>query len=166
MSMPPQQMPTGSRGVPQVRVESTTLGLRTADVMARDVKTCSLESTCQQAARMMRDYDVGVLPVVDGDKVVGMVTDRDIAIRHVASGDSDPGHSTVRECMSRNVISVEPNAHLGKALQVMQENRVRRLVVMEGEELRGILSLDDLLVHASRAERAGQALERSMERME
>jgi CBS domain-containing protein len=107
---------------------------------------CSIDATqtVAYAARMMRDEDVGVAPIVEGDKLVAVLTDRDIAIRVVAEG-KDPQATKVDEVASREIVTVDPDQDLDEALRLMAQHQVRRLPVVE-EDGRpvGILSQADV----------------------
>jgi CBS domain-containing protein len=107
---------------------------------------CSIDSekSVAYAAKMMRDENVGLAPVVEGDRLIGTVTDRDIAIRAVAEG-KDPESTTVKEIASRNLVTVEPQQNLDEALQLMAKHQVRRLpVVKPGGQLVGIVAQADV----------------------
>lgn len=121
-------------------------GSTVKDVMTPNPKTVTEKNTVQDAARLMRDHDTGVIPVVsdNGRKVVGMITDRDIVTRLVADG-KDAKNSKVSEAMTRKVHSVRDNEPLNKVFQVMSDQQVRRVpVVNESNELVGIISLADV----------------------
>jgi CBS domain-containing protein len=125
--------------------------------MTRDVKVATPNETLCEAARMMADCDAGILPVSDGDRLVGMITDRDIAIRGVGEGLGPT--AKVEDVMSREVKYCFEDDDVDEVLQNMGEIQVRRLPVVSREKrLVGIVSLSDL---ASRGETtaAGEALE-------
>jgi CBS domain-containing protein len=109
-------------------------------------KPCSIDSekSVAYAAKMMRDEDVGLAPIVEGDRLVGTVTDRDIAIRVVAEG-KDPESTKVREISSTDLITVDPKQDLDEALRLMAQHQVRRLpVVEEGGRLVGVVAQADV----------------------
>lgn len=116
-------------------------------VTVREVMTVvptavSRDVTVAEAARVLAECDVGPLPVVDGEELVGIVTDRDLVVRVLAEG-RDPGTTTVGEIAS-TVVSVEPDVEVGEALRLMAEHQVRRLPVAEAGRLVGILSQSDV----------------------
>ncbi len=116
------------------------------DCMTKNVKLTSPTTTATEAARIMRDGDFGMLPVGDGDRLVGMITDRDIAIRGVAEG-KDPNTATVRDIMSTKVLYCYDDDDTTAVAKNMGENRVRRLPVLNREKrLVGIISLGDIAV--------------------
>jgi CBS domain-containing protein len=107
---------------------------------------CSIdaEQTVAHAAKMMRDEDVGLAPIVEGDKLVGTLTDRDIAIRVVAEG-KDPNQTTVREIASTNIVTIDPQQDLDEALRLMAKHQVRRLPVVEEDgRLVGVVAQADV----------------------
>ena len=97
-----------------------------------------------QAAELMKSEDIGGIPVLDGDQLIGMVTDRDIVIRAVALG-KDPRGMPVREVVSKDVVAIGQNEDLSDALQLMAQHKVRRLPVVDDEEhLVGLLAQADV----------------------
>jgi CBS domain-containing protein len=110
-----------------------------------------------EAARLMRDEDVGSLPVVDDGRLMGMITDRDIAVRVVAEGRT-PEATTVGEAFTRDPVTVEPDHDLDEALLLMARHQVRRLPVVEGERLVGILAQADVAL-AEKEKKTGEVVE-------
>ncbi len=102
------------------------------------------EDTVSNAARMLMRHDIGALPVCTKDgRLRGMVTDRDIVLRCVAS-DTPPEETKLREIMTRGIITVSPNDTLHEASKIMADEQIRRLPVVEGDKLIGMLSLADM----------------------
>jgi CBS domain-containing protein len=115
-----------------------------AEVMSTDVRIARPDDTVQQAARLMREEDTGVLPVGEGDRLVGLVTDRDVAVRLVAEG-KDPAHTKVREVMTPEVRYVFDDEEIEHVADNMAEQQVRRLPVVNREKrLVGLVSLSDI----------------------
>src|SRR5436305_388042 len=113
------------------------------DVMTRDAKLIYPDDTLQQAAMLMQDCDCGVLPVADGDRLVGMLTDRDIAIRCIAQGKGP--NAQVAEAMTQEVLYCFDDQDTQQICQNMADIQVRRLPVMNRDKrLVGIVSLSDL----------------------
>ena len=107
---------------------------------------CSIDSdkSVAYAAKMMRDEDVGLAPIVEGNRLVGTVTDRDIAIRVVAEG-KDPESTKVTEIASTELVTVEPKQDLDEALRLMAQHQVRRLPVVEEDgRLVGVIAQADV----------------------
>jgi CBS domain-containing protein len=119
------------------------MGKNVKDVMTSNPTTVQSDATVVEAARIMRDEDAGIVPVVENEQLSGTVTDRDIAVRVVAEG-RDPESTTVREIASTDVVSVEPQQELSEALRLMAEHQVRRLPVVENDRLVGIVAQADV----------------------
>jgi CBS domain-containing protein len=115
------------------------------EIMTRDPRTTNADDPVIEAARIMRDGDIGDVIVVEDGNVAGIVTDRDIAVRGVAEG-RDLGSTPVRELCTSGVATIEPGASVDDALRKMREADIRRLPVVDGDRPVGILSLGDLAV--------------------
>jgi CBS domain-containing protein len=117
--------------------------MRVNEAMSRDVRVANPEQRISEAARTMAEIDVGVLPVGENDRLVGMITDRDIAVRAVAAGKGPD--TLVREVMSVNVKYCFEDEDLVHVSKNMAEQQVRRLpVVNRDKRLVGILALSDI----------------------
>ncbi len=130
-----------------------------AEVMTAYPKSLSPEGSIRKAAQIMRDEDVGVLPIVDGMGVlVGIVTDRDIAVKAVADGrDAD---TPVEKCMTRNPDTIGKDTTLQQAMLLMSQQQIRRLPVVENGRLIGIVSLGDLSDSRAPEQEKAETLER------
>jgi len=109
-------------------------------------KLCSIDTdkSVAYAAKMMRDEDVGIAPIVEGDRLVGVLTDRDIAVRVVAEG-RDPDEVKVTEIASRDLVTLDPQQDLDEALRLMAQHQVRRLPVVEEDgRLVGVVAQADV----------------------
>jgi CBS domain-containing protein len=126
------------------------------DVMTTNPRTVSPGDTIQNAARIMRDEDTGVVPVVDNGRPVGVVTDRDIVVRAIANGELN---KPVREIVSQEVVTARPDMSTREAAELMSEHQVRRLPVVENDRLVGIVSIGDLAVKDGNEKRVGDALQ-------
>ena len=115
------------------------------EIMSHDPRTVEETASAVEAAREMRDGDVGAVIVTAGGAVRGIVTDRDIAIRCVASG-TDPGATTVGEITSAELTCLATDQSVEDAVKLMREQNVRRLPVVEHGRAVGIVSLGDLAV--------------------
>ena len=123
-------------------------------------KLCSIDTDkpVAYAAKMMRDEDVGIAPIVEGDRLVGVLTDRDIAVRVVAEG-RDPEQVKVTEVASRDVVTLDPQQDLDEALRLMARHQVRRLPVVEEDgRLVGVVAQADVAQHADE-QRTGEVVE-------
>jgi CBS domain-containing protein len=126
------------------------------DVMTPNPRTVSPEDSLESAARIMRDEDTGVVPVVQDGRPVGILTDRDIVVRGVAEGGSA---RAVRDVVTGRVISVSPDATTREATDLMAEHQIRRLPVVENDRLIGIVSLGDLAVKEAKDRQVGDTLQ-------
>lgn len=134
------------------------MGESIRDVMTSNPQSLESGSSAVEAARIMRDEDTGIVPVVEGDRLIGTVTDRDITVRVVAEG-KDPNSATVGEISSRELVTIDPHQDLDEALVLMARHQVRRLPVVEEDgKLVGIVAQADVAKHASR-ERTGDVVE-------
>lgn len=130
--------------------------MKVSDVMSRDVQIIDPERTIRDAAEIMKKHDIGVLPVAQGDKLVGMITDRDIAIRGVGEGKGQD--AKISAVMSSEVKYCFDDEDIDHICENMAELKVRRLPVMDrNKRLVGILSLGDLACEAPE-QHAGKAL--------
>ncbi len=128
------------------------------EVMTMNPETVTVDSPVADAARIMRDRDTGIVPVVDGDRLVGVVTDRDITVQTVADG-RDPQTTTVGQIASSNLVTLDPQQNLDDALHLMAEHQVRRLPVCEDDgRLVGIVAQADVARHA-KAKQTGEVVE-------
>jgi CBS domain-containing protein len=118
------------------------------DAMTQDPRSIGKSVSVVEAARLMREADVGSLPITDDEQLVGMITDRDITTRVVAEA-ADPKTTTVGDVYSQDLISVEPENDLEEALQLMARHQVRRLPVVEKGRLVGIVAQADIALRAN-----------------
>lgn len=118
--------------------------MRISDIMTRNVRVVSPDRTIQEAARLMDEMNVGVLPVCDGRRLRGMITDRDITVRATAAG-LPPDTTRVRDVMSDNVWWCFDDDDVGHIVQLMSDHQIRRLPVIDHDKhLVGIVALGDL----------------------
>src|ERR687885_3033792 len=129
-----------------------------SEAMTSNLCTIDATKSVAYAAKMMKDEDVGVAPIVEGQQLVGVLTDRDIAIKVVAEG-KDPQSTKVRDVASTNIVTVDPQQDLDEALRLMAQHQVRRLPVVEEDgKLVGIVSQADVATHASETQ-TGQVVQ-------
>ena len=128
------------------------------ELMTEAPVSVEAEEPVSAAARIMRERNIGALPVCDAEgKPVGMVTDRDIVTRCVASGASAES-VRVGDVMTRGAVTAETNVPLGEALERMEREQIRRLPVTEGGRLVGILSVADIARTGRHAAETAEAL--------
>lgn len=129
------------------------------DVMTPNPATVSERDSIRDAARIMASEDTGVVPVVDGRKVVGLVTDRDIVVRFVAEG-KDTANGKVNECMTKSVRSVKEDTPITEVLSMMSNAQIRRVpVVNNRDELVGIVSIGDISTETNQDGKVGRTIE-------
>jgi CBS domain-containing protein len=134
--------------------------MKLKDIMTSKPECIRPDTTLQEAARKMRDLDVGPLPVCgDDDRLAGMITDRDITVRAVAEG-KDPTTTRVREVMTQEIIYGFEDQDVEEAARIMKERQVRRLVVLNRDKrLVGIVSLGDLATESGDRQKSGEVLQ-------
>ena len=129
------------------------------DIMTRDPVVLRPDAPLKEAARRMRDLDSGVMPVGEGDRLVGMLTDRDITVRATAEG-RDPNGTPVREVMTPDVVYCFEDDDVRAAARKMEEHQIRRLIVLNRDKrLVGIVALGDIAVHAPSDRLTGEITE-------
>lgn len=127
------------------------------DIMTQSVVSIAPEESVEVAARTMTRHNIGALPVCSGGKLCGMLTDRDIVTRCLAAN-RQPGATQVRQVMTEQVTAVAPDMQTGVAAHLMGRLQVRRLPVVEGGKLCGMVSLGDMAVREETVMDAGDAL--------
>jgi CBS domain-containing protein len=130
--------------------------MQVKDIMTGNVSTVNSNSNISDAARIMKERDVGAVPVCEGTKPVGIITDRDISIRSIALGGD--GNTPVSQVMSSNLIYGTPEMSDKEAARLMAEKQIRRLPILDNNRLVGIVSLGDLAVNDRTDMEAGKAL--------
>ena len=133
------------------------MGKHVKDAMTSNVKTATPSQSLTDAAKLMKQEDVGSVPIVDGVRLVGMVTDRDIVIRGIADG-SDPHAVKVGDIASRDVVTVRPDDDLDEALRLMAQHQVRRLPVVDDGQLVGVVATADV-AHEAKEKDLGHVVE-------
>ena len=126
--------------------------------MTRSVKTASRETTLRDAARLMREEDVGSIPVVENGRLVGIVTDRDIVVRAIAEGKDS--QASIGEIMTNEIFSVRENDFVFTAIRLMGDKQIRRIpVVGETGELAGIIAMADVALEMEDRHEIAETLE-------
>jgi CBS domain-containing protein len=137
--------------------------MKLRDLMTENVEVITPDTSLEQAARKMRDLDVGVLPVCDGERLLGMLSDRDLIIRATAEG-RDPKSTPVRESMTPEIVYCFEDQEASEAEQLMSERQIRRLAVLDHDKrLVGIVSLGDLATKTDKTRAVGKTLEKVSE---
>lgn len=132
--------------------------MRCSDIMTRDVKTATREMTLRDAAAMMRDGDMGSVPVVEDGRLVGILTDRDIVVRAIAEGKD--ATTPISEAMTTEIFSVSPEDFVFEAIRLMGDKQVRRVpVVGQAGELAGIIAIADIALEMEDEREIAETLE-------
>jgi len=119
-------------------------------LIKRDIETLPPDASCEDAARLMKEREIGCIVVSVDDEPVGILTDRDIVTRVVAVGDT-PNEVSIGDVMSDTPIFLGEDRSVDRAIQTMNENTIRRLIVVDDEGLlEGVVTLDDILEFVSR----------------
>jgi CBS domain-containing protein len=126
------------------------------EIMSTNVVTVSPHDNVFEVATMMREGNVGMIPVVENGRLAGVVTDRDLVTRGIAK--KKPNSGTVRDIMSTNLVCGTPDMSVDEAARLMSDAQVRRLPVVENDRLVGVVSLGDLAVRQIHQDEASQAL--------
>lgn len=131
--------------------------MKIRDVMTTNLKTVNCESSLMAVAKIMRDEDVGIVPICENGEPVGLLTDRDIVIRAVAEG-PEALNRPLRTFLTDKLVTIGPDTDTKEAADLMAEKQLRRLLVCEGGRLCGIVSLGDLAVKEDKEKRMGETL--------
>ncbi len=133
--------------------------MKIRNIMTHKIQTINRDTTIKEAALLMRDFNIGVLPVINEDKLIGLLTDRDIVVRALAKG-SDPNTARAGDFMTVNVETCFEDDFVEEAAERMENLKVRRMPVLSLDyQLVGIVSLSDLMLHGNK-EKACEVLEK------
>lgn len=113
------------------------------EVMTETVIAADATDSLTETAKQMRDNDIGDMPVLEGNKLTGVITDRDIVIRGLAE-EKNPGNTNVSDVMTSKVITASPDTDVREGVEQMQSHQVKRLFIVENEDLKGVVSTGDL----------------------
>jgi CBS domain-containing protein len=116
---------------------------RVRELMTTEVVTASPSMSAVEAAKKMIEQEKGPLPIVEGDRVLGMVTDRDL-VAHVVAAGKDPSQCSVTDVGTMDPVTIEPDSDVDQARQLMAQHQLDRLIVVEGGRLAGIISEADI----------------------
>ena len=132
--------------------------MKIRELMTANPTTAQLSTTLEEITTIMRHEDVGSVPIVDDDELVGIVTDRDIVVRCVAEG-GDTSEKTAEDILSEGLVIVSPDADVQEAEELMSQHQIRRLPVVHKGRLEGMVSLGDFAVKAREKKGPGEVLE-------
>lgn len=126
--------------------------------MSADPQTARPDMTAADAAGLMARLDVGVIPVAEGEELLGLVTDRDLVVRVIADR-RDPTEVKLGEILTKSPVTVTPDTRVSEARDLMAEHRIRRLPVVKAEKLVGIISMGDIAVADASKRAVGETLQ-------
>ncbi|MCX6345752.1 MAG: CBS domain-containing protein [Armatimonadetes bacterium] len=136
--------------------------MNVGDIMSTELVTCSPNDTIYQVAKKLQQKDIGSCPIVDQNRLVGIVTDRDITVRAV-SKDLDVHNMRVGDIMTTNLVVGSPSMSLEEACILMADHQVRRLPIVENDKLVGIIAQADLAIDLEEDELLAETLEKISE---
>jgi len=136
--------------------------MKVRDVMTPTVESVTPEMDVVMVARRMKELNVGAMPVVEEGRLAGIITDRDIVVRVVAEG-KNPQQEQARNCLTPSPTTISPDADVTEAAEVMAREQIRRLPVVEGDQLVGFLSIGDLAVDVGKDRLVGDTLQQISE---
>lgn len=125
-------------------------------IMSKDIIAVEAEESLLKAARLMKENNIGFLPVVKEEHLVGVITDRDIVVKGLA--EKMGIEEKVSNIMTKECIAVESGVSLEEAMDIMAEHQVRRLCVIENEEIVGVCAIGDIARHHEWIKETGEAL--------
>ena len=132
--------------------------MKVKELMTKSVATLNENDTVEQAAHLMKEHNIGSLPICQGERVIGIITDRDIALRSVAEGENYKSQN-VRTVMTSNPVVGHPEMEVQDAARIMSERQIRRLPIVENQNLVGMVSLGDIAVENNLSDKAQAALQ-------
>lgn len=113
--------------------------MKIEDVMTRKIIYGTSCDSIYGIAKKMKEYDIGFMPIIDDKKIIGIITDRDIVVNNVYN---ETEH--IKDLIHKNIITIDKNKSIEDAAFVMKENKIKRLIVTNGEKIEGIVSLSDI----------------------
>lgn len=131
--------------------------MKVKDIMSKQVACVNSNDSVEKAAQLMKQYNVGSIPVCSQNNVVGIVTDRDLALRSIAGG-QNAKQQRVQDVMSSNPVTGNPEMDVHEAAKMMGERQIRRLPIVENNKIVGIVALGDISVEPQLQDNAEQAL--------
>lgn len=137
--------------IPEVNI------VKVKDIMSTEIASVNSDDSIERAAQLMKQYDVGSIPVCSQEKIIGIVTDRDIALRATAQGQKSQ-QQTVGDIMSSNPVVGSPDMDVYDAARIMSEKQIRRLPIVDQNNLVGIVALGDISVEPDLQDNAEEAL--------
>ncbi len=133
--------------------------MQVQEIMTKSFEMINASAKITEAAQKMKSMNIGVLPVTEGNKIIGVITDRDMVVRAIAE-DKEVGKVDVKDIMSPEIARCMAEDNVDEAAKIMKEKQVRRLIVLDNKNTPvGIVSLGDIAAKAHSEQLAGQTLD-------
>lgn len=117
--------------------------MRIKNILKKGIISADINTSIYDAANLMKKHNIGFLPVISNNKVIGVITDRDIVINAVSNNcDCD---QKIEDYISKNIVKIDYNREINDALDLMRQNKIKRIIVVDGEKFIGVLSLSDII---------------------
>jgi len=117
--------------------------MKVKQFMSKSIITADIDISLPELSKIMKENDIGIIPIKDKNEIIGVITDRDIVIKIIANNDNK-----IKGYINTNIISVDLNDNIEKALKLMEKNKVKRLLVKNEDGFVGIISLSDIINNA------------------
>lgn len=138
-------------------IKAEVMDMKVRNIMSKEVTKLNPDDSIERAAQLMKQHNIGSIPVCDQGKVVGIVTDRDIATRSAAKG-QNVKQQKVCDIMSQNPVVGSPEMDVHEVAKLMSEKQIRRVPIVENNSLVGVVALGDISVQPALQDNAGEAL--------
>lgn len=119
------------------------INMKVKEIMSKSMITANIDNSISEVSRMMKEYDIGFIPVKNANDFIGVITDRDIVIRAISKGIELS--SEIEKYITNYIVTIESNADVDEALEVMSKEKIKRLMVVDKRDIVGIISLSDIL---------------------
>lgn len=128
-----------------VKISNNIIGdyMKVKDIMSKNLIICSSDINVINISNIMKKYNIGFIPIEKKKKIIGVITDRDIVINIISNKVNN--NSNIESYVNSNIIHIEENSSIDKCLNIMKENKVKRLIVVNKEKIVGVISLSDIL---------------------
>ena len=117
--------------------------MKIEEIMNKNIVVSDKNEKVWEVAKKMKEYNIGFLPIVDNSKIIGVVTDRDIVINSISN--QNDKNETIENYMNKNIVSINSDSDINNALNLMTQNKIKRLIVTDDKKVVGVLSLADIL---------------------
>lgn len=128
-----------------VKISNNIIGdyMKVKDIMSKNLIICSSDINVINISNIMKKYNIGFIPIEKNKKIIGVITDRDIVINIISNKVNN--NSSIESYVNSNIIHIEENSSIDECLNIMKENKVKRLIVINKEKIVGVISLSDIL---------------------